>query len=183
MARTKQTKLYTKDDLSAWIYADYVDARSGVDISLTLDRHFVRASRRGLPWECLLVKAIEAAALAHPDAFNHPVKHAYVIGSSVYIIDKMPARGNQVVHCVRYRHNFSKKLRKFDLFSKRRFLRHFGDEGVSIALRPPHKDRGNRVHGTRNATRSREDGSRARVLVGAARRAHDAGIIAPAAFA
>jgi hypothetical protein len=181
MARKKRVKLYTKDDCTAWIFAEYVDGRAGVEFWVTLDRHFVGASRRGLPWQCLLVKAIEKAALEEPSLFPHPVKHAYVIGNTVYVIDRHPRRGNQIVHCVRYQHNFTKKLRKFDQFSKRRFLRHFGDEGCLVRLKPPReRDQSVGVRGQRPA--GRPDGSRARVLSGAARRAHDAGLVAPAAF-
>jgi hypothetical protein len=181
MSKPKRVKLYTVEDLSAWVFATFSNARSGVEIHMTLDRHFVGESRRGLPWECLLAKAINRAAINDPKLFPHPVKNAYVIGTTCYIIDWHPKRGNQVTHCVKYQHNFTPKLRKFDTWTKARFVAHFGDEGCTVRLRPPRTDP-RRVHGERNATPSREDGSRSsRKLRGAERRAHDAGLVPPAA--
>jgi len=179
MAKLKRAKLYTRDDLKAWVFTDYSEARKGVAFPLTTDRHFVGKSKRGLPWECLLVYGIMAAAAADPELFPHPVKHAYVIGNTVYIIIRFPDRGNQVVRSVRYQHNFTRVLRKFDTWSKRRFLSRFGDDGCVVKLRQPSQDtRGS--HGERNKNPSKEDNSRARVLRGAERRAHDAGLIPPA---
>jgi hypothetical protein len=175
--KVRTVKLYTKDDLSGWVYAEYVDARMDVDFNVTLDRHFVRTSQRGLPWECLLAKAIVRAALTDPTLFPHPALHAYVIGGTVYVIDRYPQRGNQIVHTVRYVHNFTKRLRKFDNFSKRTFIKHFGDEGCVVRLRPPvERDQsGSRPTGPRDGSRTKK------VLNGAERRARDAGLVAPSA--
>jgi hypothetical protein len=181
MAKLKRVKLYTKDDLSAWIFADYTDARSGIEVPATLDRHFVGRAKKGLPWECLVVLAILAAVKKDPNLFPHPVKHAYVIGQTAYIIVSHPKRGNQILRCVRYHHNFTRKLRKFDKFTKRTFLRHFGDQGCVIRLSKPRKNHG--LAGERSTLPSRRDGSRAKVLDGAERRAADAGLIPPAVSA
>jgi hypothetical protein len=178
--RRKIVKLYTKDDLSAGIWAEYTDAKVNVEFILTLARHFIGISKRGLPWECLLVKAIEAAAREHPSMFPHKCKHAYVIGNTAYIIDRNPTRAYQLHHVVRYHHNFTKTLRNFDSFTKKKFAEEFGDQGIEVRLRPP---RGHGAAGPRNAAPSKKDGSRAKVLRGAHRRAVDAGLIAPGAFA
>jgi hypothetical protein len=179
--KRKRVKLYTRDDCKTWQFAEYVNARSGVEFAVTLDRHFIGTSKRGLPWECLLSKAIERAHTENPGLFDHPVIHpAYVIGMQVYIITAYPKRGNQLPQTVRYDHNFTAKLRKFDKFTKRTFIKHFGDEGCIVRLRPPRAD-AQRPHGERSATPSRRDKSRTRVLNGALRRAHDAGLILPGA--
>lgn len=183
MPKMKTVRLYTKDDLSGWVFAEYIDARSNIEFSVTLDRHFVRTSRRGLPWECLLARAIVRAAAVDQTLFSHPVLHAYVIGGTVYVIDRYPQRGNQIVHTVRYTHNFTKRLRKFDKFSKRTFIKHFGDEGCVVRLRvPPKYDQSVAARGKRPSGKPDSFGLRTkRVLDGAERRARDAGLIAPSA--
>jgi hypothetical protein len=177
----KRVKLYTRDDCKTWQFAEYVNARTGVEFPVNLDRHFIGTSKRGLPWECLLSKAIQKAHEGDWDMFPHPVIHpAYVIGTHVYIITAYPKRGNQLPQTVRYEHNFTRTLRKFDKFTKRTFLKHFGDTGCIVKLRPPKADAA-RHHGERSATPSKRDGTRTRVLNGAQRRAHDAGLILPGA--
>ena len=173
----KTVRLYTKDDLSDWIFVEYIDGRSQIEFLLSLNRHFIGASKRGLPWECLLVKGILLAAEQDPSLFPHVVKHAYVIGNAVYIVDRKPQRAHQLMHCIRYNHNFTKTLREFDTYSKRRFIRKFGDTGATIRLKPP------RIHGTAgvSGTQHRTTGERTRVLRGAERRARDAGLIPPLA--
>jgi len=176
--KAKRAKLYTRDDLKAWIWTNYVDARTDIEFQMTMDRHFIGKSKSGLPWECLLVYAIEAAAKADPDRFPHPVLNAYVIGQTVYLVDRFPKRGDQLVHSVRYNHNFTGTLRKFDTWSKRRFLKHFGGEGCAIRLKVPRDQSGVRYGMIPKSGRT--DGSRS-VLRGAHRRAVDAGLIPPIA--
>ncbi len=176
--KRKIVRLYTKDDLSDWIFAEYIDARSTINFSIFLNRHFIGISQRGLPWECLLVKGIMKAANDDPGLFPHPVKHAYVTGNTVYVLDRKPKRAHQLVHTVRYQHNFTKVLRKFDTFSKTKFMDEFGEQGCEVTIKPP---RLHGVPGVRGARRT--TGERLRVLRGAERRARDAGLIpAPATF-
>lgn len=175
----KTTKLYTREDLSDWIFVKYTDARMPVEFVGKLERHFIGTAKRGKPWECLLVLLIEAAARNDPSLFPHKVLHAYVIGSTVFIITRKPKRARELIAAVRYKHNFTRLVRKFDTFSKARFMRQFGEEGVTIKLSPHGVDR-RAGHGQRDRTPSREDGSRTpRILRGAERRARDAGLIPP----
>lgn len=172
-------KLYTQDDLSDWIFVEYTDAVESIDFTMHVNDHFVGISSRGRPWECLLVKGIEHEVREKTVVFPHPVLHAYVIGSTMMIVISKPKRARQMIRCVRYRHNFTRTLRKFDRLSKEKFLKLFGERGVEIKLRPP------RVSQKSLPGRPASKGTRVprapSVLHGAYRRAHDAGLI-PAIF-
>jgi hypothetical protein len=134
----KTKRLYTSDDgISDYIHVQYKDARWPVSFIGTLDRHFVGISKQGLPWKCLLVKMVKAAAEADPHLFQHPVLYGYAEGTTLYIITQKARRARELHHAVRYRHNFTKILRRFDTFTKQRFLDHFGEQGVEIKLYAP----------------------------------------------
>lgn len=171
----KTKRLYTSDDAKDFIHVQYKDARWPLQFTLAVNDHFVGVSRRGVPWECLLVKAAQAAAKADPNLFRHPVLYGYAEGNMLYIMVQKSRRARQLHQCVRYQHNFTKTLRKFDHLTKKQFLELFGEQGVEIKLRPP------RAASKRPAGERRPSGGhRARttkVYHGAYRRARDAGLI------
>jgi hypothetical protein len=98
----------------------------------------LKHAKRGEPWECWFAKAIMAFAKKQPNAFPHPVIHAYVIRSAIYIIDRV--RDGHVSHAVRYHHDRGPLTRVFDLLSKRSFLRYLEREGLAkefdLIMRP-----------------------------------------------
>jgi hypothetical protein len=179
MAAAKTKRLYTSDDgITDYIHVQYKDARWPITFTGSIDRHFVGVSRKGLPWKCLLVKLVKAAAEADPNLFSHPVLYGYAEGTTLYIVTQKARRARELHHAVRYRHNFTKFLRKFDTFTKVRFLEHFGEQGVEIKLYVPARpaaDRGAR--GPRDGTRTPRQ--RQGDFRGAHRRALDAGLVPP----
>jgi hypothetical protein len=175
----KRKKVATKDDLSGpGIWIDYVNSKLSIPIEVLLQitSCLVDVSKQGNGWECLLVKGIEAAVLENPDLFPHEVKFVYVEGTSVWIIYQWPKQARQLPKAMRYVHNFTKRLRPFDRWTKPQFLKVYGDQGVLVTLKKPSI----RAGGPRNANKSKQDKSRTKyILRGAARRAADAGLIPP----
>jgi hypothetical protein len=177
MARQKYKKLYTADDCSTHVWALVKDARENVEFTLKLDAAFIQDSRRGVPWKCLLANGTAAIAHSGHNPFSHPVKFVYVEGSHLYVLTRVSGRNRREYPlAMRYRHNFTKTLRQFDNMTKAQFVELFGDAGVQIRLKPP-------IRHQRSAeqTESRQQPARApsteRRLVGAMRRARDAGLL------
>jgi hypothetical protein len=177
--RNQMVRFYTQDDHSEWVWSKYIDARYPVEFIMHLDRLFVRASRRGIPWKCLLARAIMFAAQKDPSLFPHKVLFVYAIGSVVYIMIKRPEKSGEHYLSVRYRHNFTKTLRQFDMITKAQFLELFGDTGVEIRLTPIRKrtrEHEKRDHGRGHVHREPQPEPR---LTGAWRRARDAHLHIP----
>lgn len=180
MARMKTKRFYTADNCSDFIHGQYKDTRWPVQFTLLLDEHFVGISKQGLPWECLLVKGAQAAAEADPNLFQHPVLYGYAEGNLLYLMTQKSQRARQLHQFVRYEHNFTKALRKFDTFSKTEFLRHFGQQGVEIKLKPPRAEKRSGERRTPASPRVRRPPGQ-KIYRGAYRRARDAGLVPPAA--
>jgi hypothetical protein len=174
----KTKKLYTADDGSDFIHVEFTDARWPVDFTLKLDDHFVGTGRKGRPWECLLVVGAQLAAAGDPNLFQHPVLYGYAEGSDLYIMTAKSRRARELHQCVRYHHNFTKRLRAFDTFSKAKFLQQFGADGVEIKLTPPRQRRPGRV-ADRVPVAQGPRVRRKRTYRGARRRAIDAGLVVP----
>lgn len=185
MARKKKqmVKLYTSDGLKTWEWSKWVNAKVPVTLTLKLDKLFVNASRRGVPWKCLLARGIRLAAQADRTLFPHKVLFVYVIGSVLYILIRRRETSQQEHLCVKYAHNFTKTLRKFDDITKAQFVELFGSTGVEIRLHPvriPHQRRQPNPNLPRQRRPRPEPGERQQPrLVGAYRRAVDAGLIRP----
>jgi hypothetical protein len=173
---TKPTKrnivrLYTNDERTIPTFSYWHNSTRIIEIPMILAKRFVFRCKRGSPWECLLAEAIKELSKLRPDAFPHKVLFVYVIGTVLYIVTHIPRRPDAKYHSIRYQHNFTGRLRRFDTYSRRQFMREFGDESVVVRIGPP------RVHGKPGYRGLRITGDRSRmVLRGAQRRAHDAGI-------
>ena len=182
----KIVKLYVQDDCSDAVFAAFTNGKARVTFPLHFEDELIRISRRGAPWQCVLANGIMQAAQKNRSLFPHPVRHVYVIGTSLYVMTHKARRFDAKNHCVRYTHNFTTRLREFDRFSKTSFAEKFGDEGVEINLRPPPRN-GNGVSGSkpRSASTNKDSNKKSsrRVLEGAYRRARDAGLIMPNAAA
>lgn len=174
-------KMYVTDDCSDWFYAQWVNAKDSVEFNLTVDRLFIQQSRRGMPWKCILSRGVFLAAERDPELFGHPVRFAYTIGSSLYIlIRSSPKHAREYPLAVRYRHNFTKMLRAFDTMSKQQFVEHFGEHGVDIRLVAPRRRNLNGDHVVSRAQPARAPTEREtgeRRLVGAELRAKEAGLL------
>jgi|SRR5215469_167556 len=177
--RRKIVRLYTDDHLKNYLPAIWTDGKREIDVPITLAKHFVRRASRGIPWTCLLAEAVRELAHQQPALFPHKVKLVYVIGSAVYILTHVPRRVGGTFRCVRYAHNFTRHLRRFDTFSNRRFLREFADADIVATLKVPKK---HGAPGYRGNGGGNSDG-KVRILKGAHRRAVDAGIIPPVPMA
>ena len=139
MARKKRfKKLFVEDDCSEWVWAQVIDAKRHVELEALMDRLFVKNSKRGVPWKCLLSRAILSAAKADKMLFDHPVLLAYTEGAKVFILARASTK-NAHEHplCICYRHNFTRTLRPFDEMTKAQFLEHFGERNLQIRLSPP----------------------------------------------
>ena len=178
-------KFYVEDNLTDWFWGRVMDGAVSIDFLMELDKLFIEASRRGVPWKCLLARAILAASERNPSLFPYPVRYAYVDGSLCYLFATLAGRrarrSRQRPTCLCFRHNFTKQLRQFDQITKTQFIELFGEGGVEIRLRPPvrRQHNGDRDHGRPQPSRrpsEREAGERR--LVGARKRADDAGLLA-----
>jgi hypothetical protein len=171
----KIVKMFTSDDCTDYVHAFFTEGRHNIDFDITLDNDMIMRSRQGTPWQCILARGTMAMARAHPSIFPHPVKFAYVIGSTIYILTHKPRKIDQGLRAVRYAHNFTKKLRKYDNLTKPQFLEMFGDQGVAIRLRPVRKTPV-KAHDREGRTIDRSS-PRERQMTGAWRRAKDAGLL------
>jgi hypothetical protein len=115
------------------VFGRIYDAKHAVNFQLLLDSYLITTSESGVPWNCLLARACRR----HHQAFPHKVLAAFAKGSALYVMSTPVTRAGQLPTFIRYYHNFTGKLRKFDVFSKSKFLKYFGETGVELELRPP----------------------------------------------
>jgi hypothetical protein len=155
------------------------DARDAVSFSLVLDHYLIMTSDKGVPWNCLLARGCKR----HNNHFPHKVLEAYANGSALYVQTTSVNRAGQVPTFIRYRHNFTRKLRKFDVFSRTQFLKLFGNVGVELELLPPRpaskaspRDR-DRADAQPRPRQGQLPGLEKAVRRGAYRRALDAGLL------
>lgn len=174
----KIVKMFTQDDCSEACWARFTEAKQRHEFLMLFEEEMLRVSRRGAPWECIAARGIEAQARRHPTFFDHPVRGAYVIGSTIYILTRRPKSLDDSHHAVRYRHNFSKRLRQFDTMTKAQFMELFGEAGFLLRLSPIRRSHV-REHQREAQTRDRATIPPVKRKVGAYRRALDAGLIPP----
>jgi hypothetical protein len=174
--RKGTTRLYLDRKHRTYITVYWEDATHEADVPLSFGPAKLKRSKRGYPFECVAAINIGDLAQHDPKAFKHRVTGpAYVIRSIVYL----PFRnhpGGIPSHVKRYDHNFILGSRKFDKYTKQRFLEEFGERGFLMKLKPP------RVHGTRAGNRGRNfvHGKRTKTISrGAETRWRDAGIHLP----
>jgi len=117
------------------VWAEWTTTKTDVQIPINLAESFIRSSERGVPWECLLAEAIKQGKTRFP----HSVIYPHVIGTIVYIVTRRPSRPGQFHRAIRFEHNFTKTLRKFDTYSTDQFVAEFGDRAVEVRLTEPRK--------------------------------------------
>src|SRR5262245_57890300 len=178
-SRKKWKMMYIQDDLSESIWVRFSRAVASITFMLTIDRLFVRMSRRGVPWKCLLARGAVFAARRDGSLFPHAVIYGYAEGNYLYLIDKRPGRGHRDYHAFKYRHNFTKTLREFDNMTKAQFIEKFGREGVEITFTVPKLSGRSGQHSGPRPPRPPRDPAAPPRLVGAWRRAKDAGLLPP----
>jgi hypothetical protein len=166
-----------------WVWVRTKNATHHIEFSVLMNGDLVERSKRGAPWKCVLAYGIKDAAQANPRLFPHKVVDAYVEGSKVYIIINGPAkkRPTSYLPAIVYRHNFTKQLRQFDNITKAQFLELFGNDGALIRLKPPMRRHAGAEQATSNPQPARapteREASKRNPLVGALRRAKDAGLL------
>jgi hypothetical protein len=117
------------------VFGRFFDAKTPIDFNLMLDNYLITTSEKGVPWNCLLARG----CIRHKNEFPHKVITAYANGSAVYVQSTAVTRAGQLPTFIKYRHNFTRTLRKFDTFSRPRFLNHFGNEGIEVKFSPPRR--------------------------------------------
>jgi hypothetical protein len=174
-------KFYVNDTCTEFFWGKVVDGTTYIDFQMLMDALFIEASRRGLPWKCLLARGIIVASENDRTLFPFVVKYCYVEGSMCYLFSvKRPTERNPHPVALAFRHNFTKTLRQFDRISKAQFIELFGDAGVNIRLRPPrrqHHDEDRDPGRPQPHRRRTEREAGERRIVGARKRALDAGLL------
>jgi hypothetical protein len=176
--KMRSLSFYNSEGEKRRVFARVYDARHSVSMNLLLDNYLIVTSDRGVPWNCLLSRGCKR----HKNQFPHRVLEAFAIGGSIYVQTTSVNRAGQLPTFIRYRHNFTPKLRKFDTFSRARFLDHFGDKGVEVEFLPPRPASTNPQSGEHKKPERRREQrhpTSANTLIarGAYRRALDAGLV------
>jgi hypothetical protein len=174
-SQNKIVKLYTTDacreDEAVW--AKWKDLKIPIYIPIVFHESIINDSRQGTPWFCVIANLIKRYAVEHPEAFPFEFVTAYVKGGVIYIVTRKAKRPGEFHRAVRCEHNLVKSVRKFDTFTKARFIKVFGGLEVVLILMPP-RYRG--VPGRRGPSRTHGERLR-KIISGAQRRAIDAGLI------
>jgi hypothetical protein len=159
------------------VFCRVYDAKQAVAFPLLLDNYLITTSEKGVPWNCLLARGCKR----HKEAFPHKVFEAFAKGSALYVQSTPVTRAGQLPTFIRYYTNFTKHLRKFDVFTRAQFLRHFGETGIKLELRPPPAPRKSQPRdpaARRPRPRQQELPGFERIIRrGAYRRAIDAGLL------
>lgn len=176
--KTRSLSFFNDQGERQRVFCRVYDAKQFVTFQLLLDNYLITTSERGVPWNCLLARGCKR----HKEAFPHKVLAAFANGSALYVMTTPVTRAGQLPTFIRYYTNFTHKLRKFDVFSRSQFLRHFGETGVELELRPPPVQRKSQQHNgaARRRPRPRQHelpGFEKVIRKGAYRRAIDAGLL------
>ncbi len=197
--RRRTTRLYLNTNEGTYYRVWFVDGHGHIDVPISVAA--LRNAKPGYPWACWLANEIKAYAKRHPEAFPHPVKWVYVIGSRMYIVAAIT--DGQPGKTYRYRHNMLPFVRKFDAVFRgvtttpqkraalKKYLAWLTEEGVEhtvmMKIAPgDHKKSTSKPTGSRQGTNAsdkkplmpRPAGERT-IATGAFRRAEDAGLYAP----
>lgn len=180
VAKRRVARLYTDTNTARpgeFIFAVWQAATTVIEIPILLAAEFIRLTKRGSPWECVLAEAIKAYAKSNPEAFPHEVRYVHVIGTTLYIVTGFQDRyGHHPA--MRYSHNFTKMLRKFDEFDRKKFKAAFEGKTVVAKLGPPRINTPG-VSGRVDYRERHDVQPKPRLSHGALRRAIDAHLVPP----
>lgn len=118
MKPTRTINLYLDPERTKWWEVEFIHSEKTIAGLMLNMNNICRTSQPGRPWECIMANCIMGEVKKNPKLFPHPVLHAYVINSAVYLIDKLkrdsPTGKNVPVHAVRYRFEQGPVARLYD---------------------------------------------------------------------
>jgi hypothetical protein len=163
---------------TTWKDLPYRDGRRQAEVPLNVPA-LVKVSKRGDGSDCLLQHGIMDGARKDLEAvLGHPVLYAFVDGGSLYIVSKLKPGGMEFAMGFRYGHNQVPMLRDFDKYTRRTFLRHWGNKTPILRIQPPRVRNVQHVEAAPARPRpSSGEGQPRYQSRGAMRRMEDAGLI------
>lgn len=169
--KLRRTKLYTRYP-DMFDYIEYSDGKHTIPMNIMMTGDLIDTTARGIPYECIISKGIQAFANANPMVFPHKVLYVYVIKCTVYIVDEI--KKGKISHAWRYQHSFSGLAKTFDKISAKAFKERYDGVGFNLRLRPPPPPQTGRPPGRPKGS----SGTHSHIISrGALGRAQDAGLV------
>jgi hypothetical protein len=175
---SRNKKIYISDDLSDFVWVNWIDGRQRIEVSAELTKLFIQRSLRGVPSRCLGARGILQAAEANPSLFPHAVQFAYMEKNSVFILPRTRVdRPGEMLPAIRYAHDFDHQDDWDKAKTKKQFLEEYGGETITIHLSPPVRYVGGGGGSSGGGGGGGGGGKKKKPLSGAKRRAVAAGLV------